>query len=75
MAAITEQDVGKRIQQYIKDNGVKQTYLAERVGITDAKLSCIVNGQRDIDCIEYAKICKALGVDYGEFLNGIELEG
>lgn len=74
MAAITEQDVGKRIQQYIKDKGIKQTFLAERVGFTDAKLSGIVNGQRGIDCIDYARLCKALGVDYGEFLDGIELE-
>lgn len=71
---ITEQDVGKRIQQFIKDNGIKQTYLAEKVGFTDAKLSAIVNGQRGIDCVEYARICKALGAEYGYFLEGVELE-
>lgn len=71
---ITEQDVGKRIQQFMKDNGIKQTYLAEKVGFTDAKLSAIVNGQRGIDCVEYARICKALGVEYGYFLEGVELE-
>lgn len=71
---ITEQDVGKRIQQFIKDNGIKQTFLADKVGFTDAKLSSIVNGQRGIDCVDYARICKALGVEYGTFLEGVELE-
>lgn len=72
--AITEQDVGKRIQLYIKEHGIKQTFLADKIGFTDAKLSAIVNGQRGIDCIDYAILCKALGVDYGTFLEGVELE-
>lgn len=71
---ITEQDVGKRIQQFIKDNGIKQTFLADKVGFTDAKLSAIVNGQRGIDCIDYARLCKALNVSYDTFLEGVELE-
>lgn len=71
---ITEQDVGKRIQQFIKDNGIKQTFLADKVGFTDAKLSAIVNGQRGIDCIDYARLCKALNVSYDKFLEGVELE-
>lgn len=65
---ITENMVGKRIKAYLAAKGIMQTKVATQVGITHAQMSQICNGKRSIDCVEYSKICKALGVDYSYFL-------
>ena len=61
--------VGKRIEKYLNDNGIKKTFLAEKVGITKQKMTRICNADV-IDCILYSKICKALNVSYDTFLEG-----
>lgn len=60
--------VGGRIKQYLVENGIKQTFLAEKTGMSNATISDICNGNRKIDCVEYYKICKALNVPLETFL-------
>jgi transcriptional regulator with XRE-family HTH domain len=60
--------VGGRIKQYLAENGIKQTFLAEKTGMSNATISDICNGNRKIDCVEYYKICKALNVPLETFL-------
>lgn len=62
--------VGQRIKQYLIDNGIKQTFVAEKVGIPASQLSDICNKGRIIDCLLYSKICKALNVPLETFLEG-----
>lgn len=60
--------VGKRIKEYLLSNGIKQSFVAEKVGIPASQLSEICNQGRTIDCVLYYKICKTLNVPYETFL-------
>lgn len=64
--------VGKRISEYLAENGMKQNFLAEKTGMTASVISDICNSKRKIDCIEYYKICKALNLPLEYFMQGIE---
>lgn len=60
--------VGKRIKEYLMSNGIKQTFIAEKTGLTPMVISDICNNGRKIDIVEYYKICKALNVPLETFL-------
>lgn len=66
--------VGKKIKKYLDDNGIKQTFLAKKSGLTDSIVSDICIHDRKIDCVEYYKICNALNVPLEFFLTDIELD-
>lgn len=60
--------VGARIKEYLVEKGIKQTFLAQKTGLTDSNISDICNNGRKIDCISYYKICKALDLPFEYFL-------
>ena len=60
--------VGKRIKAYLAENGIKQSFLSEKTGISNDVLSKILAGTRDLKAIEYARICRALKVDFETFI-------
>lgn len=66
--------IGKRIKEYLVQNGIKQTFLAEKTGLSDSIISDICIKNRKIDCVEYWKICKALNVPFETFLEEREEE-
>ena len=59
--------VGKKIAKYLREHGIKQGFVASKVGITDSKMSDICNGA-SIDCVLYYQICQVLGVPLETFL-------
>ena len=62
--------VGKRIGDYLKDKGIKQSFLVTKTGLTASLVSDICNGEKKkIDCVAYARICKALELPYEYFLD------
>lgn len=61
--------IGKRIKQYLEDNGIKQSFLAEKIGVTKQKMTYICSAN-NVDCVTYYKICKALNVPLETFLTG-----
>lgn len=46
--------VGKKIGEYLADNGIKQSFVAEKAGITKQQMSDICTKGRTIDCMVYA---------------------
>lgn len=60
-------DVGSRIKRYMKERGIKQIFLADKVGLTNPQVSDILNKGRAISCVEYYHICKALDVPLEKF--------
>lgn len=64
--------VGMKIGEYLEENGIKQSFVAEKVGITPSRMSEIVNKQNRIDCVLYYKICKVLNVPLELFLEDEE---
>lgn len=61
-------DVGRKIKMFIETNGVKQSYISRKIGISEAKLSLALNGKRRITFDEYEALCWVLGVGVDAFL-------
>lgn len=59
--------VGEQIKEYMKDNGIKQVFVAEKAGICPQILGQILNGNRKIEVKEFFKICEATGADPTNF--------
>lgn len=53
---------GIMIKKYLDENGIKYTFLAEKLGISMNILSPILNGKRKISADEYIEICRVLGL-------------
>lgn len=60
--------MGTKIKEYLDRKGIKQSFLAEAVGVPAPKMSDICNGKCGIDCILYWKICKVLEVPFETFM-------
>ncbi|MDD3206733.1 MAG: helix-turn-helix transcriptional regulator [Lachnospiraceae bacterium] len=59
--------LGKTIKDYLRENGIKQTYLSEETGINQQTLNDMLNGRRRIEATEYMLICRALKVSTNFF--------
>lgn len=66
--------VGQKIKTYLEDNGITQTYVANKTGIPVQKLNLSLNGNRRLDFNEYELICGALSVGADKFLEPKTLE-
>lgn len=55
--------VAENIQQIIRENGLKQTYIAEKAGYTTQMFSNMLVGRKIIKVCDVIRICTALGVD------------
>ena len=62
-------NISASIREYLKDHGIKQSYIAEKCGWTRQMANTIVCGRRKITADEYAAICEALGLPYDLFYN------
>lgn len=51
------------IKQYLDDNGIKYTYVADEIGVAKNVFSSMLNGKRRITAEEYILICAAIKVD------------
>lgn len=61
-------NVEKKIGQYLKENGIKQIFVAEKAGITSSAMSDICNDKRQITVTEYYNVCKVLQLPLNYFL-------
>lgn len=64
--------IGAKIKSYLQERGIKQTFLAEKTGMTNSIISDICNNDRKVECVEYFKICKALNLPLEYFFNDLE---
>lgn len=55
--------VYERLNKYIKDNGIKQTFIAEKTGIPENTLSMILTGKTKLDADRLEIILLALDLD------------
>lgn len=62
-------NVGKRIFEYLKQNGISQTHISKESGIPLPKLNLALNGKRRLTFEEYEEICWVLGVSVDQFLS------
>lgn len=55
--------VSERVTEIIKQKGLKQTYIAQQMGISCQDLSYMLNGRKLIKAYDIPKLARALGVD------------
>ncbi len=60
--------VGRKIKNYLKDNGISQTFISKKTGISLTKLNMSLNGNRKLGFGEYELICGVLSVRADKFL-------
>lgn len=58
-----------RLKSFIRDNGLSQRVIAMNMGITEARLSLILNGNRKMTVDDYLSICTAMAVSPQRFLD------
>lgn len=63
--------VGAKIKKYLEEHGIKQSFVAEKVGLSASQMSDICIKDRTIDCVVYYKICKVLNVPLEEFFKDL----
>ena len=56
------------IKRYLNENGIKQSYLAEKIGMSAPTLSALLNGKRSFEIEEYINICNALKLPFDFFM-------
>jgi len=59
----------ERIMKYIKENGIKQTFISQKTGIKKSTLSAKLRGQAKISAEEIELICWALNCSPTEFIS------
>lgn len=57
----------ERVRNYINQNDLSRKTIALNMGITESKLSLILNGKRRMTVDEYMMICNAIAVDPRKF--------
>lgn len=62
-------ELNENIKKYIDANGIKQKILVEKTGISQEKISNIMNGKRKITGEELLLIARALNVNANIFLD------
>lgn len=59
---------GGKIRKYLQENGIKQTFIAQQIGIPNTSLNSMLLEKQRISVEMYARICEVLGVPLTEFV-------
>ena len=62
-------NVQSRIAQYISANGIKQSFIVEKTGLSKDIVSAIINKKRKMSADEYELFCKALNKTPNDFMD------
>lgn len=61
--------VGIKIKEYLDQNGIKYSFVAEKANMAPPVMSLVLAGTRDVKVLEYYRICKALQVPFEKFID------
>ena len=67
-------EVQSRVVQYIKETGIRQSFIARNVGLSDNAVSLICNGRRKMSADEFVKVCQVIGKTPNDFMEVEETE-
>lgn len=59
------------IRKYLKDHGIKQSFVAEKCGWSKQKTHTIISGKQKISAEEYGRLCDAVEVPYDYFYRAV----
>lgn len=54
--------IATNIKKYLDDNGIKQGWLAKKIGISPVRMSYYMNGKRKLKADMFIQICQTLSV-------------
>ena len=66
--------VGKAIASIIKEKGLKQTFVAEKSGLTRQQLNDICRERRSVSAVECFRICTVIGTDVNDLRRLCEVQ-
>ncbi len=61
-------EANKKINDYLKEHGISQAFLAEKLGISSTRMSMMLNAKRKMTADDLIKICKILQVSPEMFM-------
>lgn len=61
-------EVQSRVIRYVKDVGIKQSFIAKKTGLSENAVSNIFNGKRKMSADEFMKVCQAIGKTPNDFM-------
>ena len=64
--------IGLKIKKYLDDNGIKYSFVADKINMPMNVFSYLINGKRKMTAEEYFSICKVLDVDADFFVKETE---
>ena len=60
--------VSSRVKQEIENKGLKQSYVAQKIGMNPKTFNGLLNGRKTFDVNYLVPICKAIGLSPNELL-------
>ena len=61
--------VQSRVSEYISENGIRNSFVAEKVGMSPVIVSRILSLKREMTADEFELFCKALKKQPGDFMS------
>lgn len=61
--------VARKIKEYLESHGIRQTFVADKIGVDRSVFNLILNGKRKLGADMLVDICGAIGVDINTFSN------
>ena len=61
-------NVQGRVSDYVLNNGIKQSFIVEKTGLSKDIISAILNKRRKMTADEFEVICKALNKTPNDFM-------
>ena len=62
--------LGNTLKECMKEKGIKQGFVAEKIGVSPQIMGQLLNGQRKIEVTEFYAICSAMEADPTELAIG-----
>lgn len=69
MTGVTFQEVGSNIQRLLKNRGMSQQDLADKLGVSKQVMSKIISGAKAINVAEISRIATILAITVDELLH------
>ena len=66
--------VQTNLRNYVKSNGIKQSFIAERTGLKEYTVSDIFTCRREMKADEFVMMCRAIGNNPNDFVEGLKKE-
>ena len=61
-------NVQGRVSDYVLNNGIKQSFIVEKTGLSKDVISAILNKRRKMSADEFEAICRALNKTPNDFM-------